>query len=87
MAYHIEFRPAAVRDLRRIPNPFKARLMTAVAALGLTPRPPGCVRLAGGDGFLRIRVGDYRVIYRVEDRRLLVLVVRLGHRKDIYRSL
>jgi len=87
MSYRVEFRPAALRGMRRIPQPFKTRLMTAIAALAETPRPPGCVRLQGPEGFHRVRVGDYRIVYLVEDRVLLICVVRVAHRKDVYRGL
>ncbi len=87
MSYRIEFRPAALREMRRIPKPFNGRLMTAIAALAAMPRPPGCVRLQGTEGYHRIRVGDYRIVYLIEDRALLICVVRLGHRRDVYRGL
>ena len=51
----------------------------------MTPRPPGAIQLTGGDGELRIRVGDYRIIYDVEDDALVVLVLRIGHRGDVYK--
>jgi mRNA interferase RelE/StbE len=85
--YSIEFRPAALRDLQRIPNPYKARLLTAIGALAETPRPPNSVQLKGPDGFHRVRVGDYRIVYLIEDRVLLVCVVRVAHRKDVNRRL
>ena len=87
MSYRIEFRPAALRDMRRIPKPFKARLMAAIAALAQTPRPPRSVRLEGPEGFHRVRVGDYRIVYLIRDRLLLICVVRVAHRKDVYRRL
>jgi mRNA interferase RelE/StbE len=87
MSYRIEFRPAARRELRRIPEPFRKRLATAIVALADTPRPPGSKRLRGPDGFHRVRVGDYRIVYLVEDRVLLICVVRVAHRKDVYRGL
>jgi mRNA interferase RelE/StbE len=87
MSYRIEFRPAALRDMRRIPKPFRVRLMTAIAALAAVPRPPGCVRLQGAEGFHRVRVGDYRIIYLIEDPALLICVVRIGHRREVYRGL
>jgi mRNA interferase RelE/StbE len=87
MAYRIEFRPAALRAMRRLPKPFKARLLTAIAALADAPRPPGSVQLQGPDGFYRVRVGDYRIVYLIEDRVLLICVVRVAHRKDVYRGL
>ncbi|MCD4726205.1 MAG: type II toxin-antitoxin system RelE/ParE family toxin, partial [Pirellulales bacterium] len=54
-------------------------------ALAKNPRPAGAKMLAGPNRFLRVRVGDYRIIYRVEDDRLVVLVVRVGHRREVYR--
>jgi len=57
----------------------------AIEALAVTPRPPGAIQLAGGDGELRIRVGDYRIIYDIEDDALVVLVLRIGHRGDVYK--
>ena len=87
MAYRIEFRPAALRDLKRVPKLVRIRLMTAIAALANTPRPPGSVKLQGPEGFHRIRVGDYRVVYLIRDRILLVCVVRMAHRRDVYRDL
>ena len=87
MAYRIEFRPAALRSMRRIPRPYNRRLMTAIGALAETPRPPGSVRLQGPEGFRRVRVGDYRIIYLIQDQAFLVCVVRVAHRKDVYRRL
>ncbi len=87
MSYRIEFRPAALREMRRVPKPFSGRLLMAISALAETPRPPGCVRLQGPEGFYRVRVGDYRIVYLIEDRALLVCVVRVGHRREVYRGL
>ena len=87
MSYRVEFRPAALREMRRIPRPLNARLMAAISALAEVPRPPGCVRLQGPEGFHRVRVGDYRIVYLIEDRALLVCVVRVGHRREVYRGL
>ena len=87
MSYRIEFRPAALREMRRIPKPFKGRLSAAISSLAETPRPPGSVHLQGPEGFHRVRVGDYRVVYLIEDRMLLICVVRVAHRKDAYRDL
>ncbi len=87
MRYRIEFRPAARKSLGRIPAPFSARIAAAIDSLAEAPRPPGCVRLQGPDGFHRIRVGDYRIVYVVIDRVLVVCVVRIAHRKDVYRGL
>jgi mRNA interferase RelE/StbE len=85
MGYRIEFRPAALREMRRIPKPYNVRLLAAIAALADVPRPPGSVRLQGPEGFYRVRVGDYRIVYLIDQRRLLVCVVRVAHGREVYR--
>lgn len=81
--YRIELRPAAVRALRKLDPQVRRRVQGAIALLAQEPRPPGARALQGRPG-LRVRVGDYRIIYTVEDDVLLVVVVRLGHRRDVY---
>jgi mRNA interferase RelE/StbE len=82
-AYRIELRPAAVRALRKLDPQARRRVQGAIALLAQDPRPPGARALQGRPG-LRVRVGDYRIIYTVENDVLLVVVVRLGHRRDVY---
>jgi len=81
--YRIELRPAAVRALRKLDPQVRRRVQGAIALLAQDPRPPGARALQGRPG-LRVRVGDYRIIYTVDDDVLLVVVVRLGHRRDVY---
>ncbi len=81
--YRIELRPAAVRALRKLDPPVRRRLQGAIALLGQDPRPPAARALKGRPG-LRVRVGDYRIIYTVADDVLLVVVVTLGHRGEVY---
>ncbi|MFT4258810.1 type II toxin-antitoxin system RelE family toxin [Microbacterium sp.] len=83
MAYEIEVRPAALRALKKIDRQDQARIRGAIALLAVDPRPPGAKALRGRPG-LRIRVGDYRIIYTIQDSKLLVVVVALGHRRDVY---
>ncbi len=85
MTYRIDVLPAAVREMRRIHPQMRARVRGAVLKLAANPRPPGAVALKDRPGFLRVRVGDYRVIYSVQDDVLTVVVVRVGHRSDVYR--
>lgn len=85
MSYSVEFTTRAERDFLALGQSDQRRIARKVDALATNPRPPGCRKLSGPDGFYRIRIGDCRVIYRVEDRKLLVLVIRIGHRRDIYR--
>jgi mRNA interferase RelE/StbE len=83
--YRIELRPAAVKALRGIDRQDRARIQGAIALLGEEPRPPGARALQGRPGF-RVRVGAYRIIYTIEDDVLLVVVVTVGHRRDVYRA-
>jgi mRNA interferase RelE/StbE len=83
VSYRIELRPAAIRALKRIDHQDRDRIRGAIALLGKDPRPPGAKALQGRDG-LRVRVGNYRIIYTVQDDVLLVIVVTLGHRRDVY---
>ena len=83
--YRIELRPAAIRALRKIHPKDKERIQGAIALLGQDPRPPKAIALSGRPGY-RVRVGDYRIIYTIQDDVLLVVVVNLGHRRDIYQK-
>jgi mRNA interferase RelE/StbE len=82
-SYRIEVRPAAARALRKVDPQMRARVQGAIALLAEDPRPPSARALRGRPGY-RVRVGDYRIIYTVIDDVLLVVVVTLGHRRDIY---
>ena len=84
--YAIEFAASADKTLARLPLVVQRRIVKAVEALAANPRPAGCIKLADTDNAWRIRVGDYRILYEIHDGRLLVLVIRIGHRKDIYRK-
>ena len=81
--YRIELRPAAVRALRNLDPPVSHRIHGAIAMLAHDPRPPAARALRGRPGY-RVRVGDYRILYAVADDVLLVVVVTLGHRRDVY---
>jgi mRNA interferase RelE/StbE len=83
VTYGIELRPAAVRALKKLDPPVARRIQGAIALLAEDPRPPASRLLRGRPG-VRVRVGDYRIIYMVEDDVLLVVVVTLGHRRDVY---
>ena len=85
--YRVNLTPAAQRALRRLDRPIRSRVLGALTALGADPHPHGAKTLQGGDGLLRVRVGDYRVVYSVHEDQLLVLVVVLGHRSVVYRKL
>jgi mRNA interferase RelE/StbE len=74
----------AEKQLRSAPRADQQRLVTAIRALATTPRPRGCRKLHGYDDVFRIRVGTYRVIYAVHDRQLVVIVLKIGQRQDVY---
>ena len=83
MSYRIELRPAAVRALKKLDPPIRRRIQGAITLLAEDPRPPAARALRGRPG-LRVRVGDYRIVYTVADDVLLIVVVTVGHRRDVY---
>lgn len=86
MAYTVSIVPSAVKALSKLPHPGRERISRKIDLLADDPLPPGAVKLAGVEGdFYRVRTGDYRVLYRVRDDVLMILVVGIGHRKEIYR--
>ncbi len=85
--YRIEVTRDALRALAKLDKPVRRRVQVAIDGLGENPRPSGVIAMQGLRGAYRLRVGNYRVIYTVEDNRLVVLVVDLGHRREIYRDL
>lgn len=82
--YRIEFRPSALRQLRKVDRKAQPRIQGAIALLAQDPRPPASRPLRGRPGH-RLRVGDYRIIYAIDDGVLLIVVVTIGHRRDVYR--
>jgi mRNA interferase RelE/StbE len=85
MTYEVRFTPSAFRDLSRLSSSLQQRIDKRLVALTEDPRPRGCKKLAGKAEHYRIRVGDYRVIYEVQDKVLLVLVLKMGHRRRVHR--
>ena len=86
MSHQIEIGPAARKGLRSLPRPDLVQVDAAIRALAEEPRPHGCVKWTDQEAWrIRIGIGTYRVIYEIDDGRLVVLVVDVGHRRDIYR--
>jgi mRNA interferase RelE/StbE len=83
--YRVELRPAALRDLRKLETSIRRRIGAAIDQLAQTPRPAGVEKLQGQENRYRVRVGEYRVLYEIEDQVLSVLVIRIGHRREVYR--
>jgi mRNA interferase RelE/StbE len=84
--YSVEIARRAIKSIAKLPRQEQQRIRAAIDLLADEPRPPGCVALSGEDSAYRVRVGDYRVVYEVFDKRLVIQVVRVGHRRDVYRS-
>jgi mRNA interferase RelE/StbE len=85
MAYRIVLTPAARRQFRKLAPDVKKRLASMIDRLADEPRPPGVVALSDTKHGYRLRVGDYRVLYEVYEDRLVLLVIRVGHRREVYR--
>ncbi|MBE3068681.1 MAG: type II toxin-antitoxin system RelE/ParE family toxin [Planctomycetes bacterium] len=85
MAYRIVLTAEARRHMLAFPRGVARRVDACIRTLAETPRPPRTRKLKGAADLWRVRVGDYRVIYQIEDGRLLILVIRIGHRRDVYR--
>lgn len=84
-SYRINVRRSALKDLRRIEARAVTRISSAIDRLGVNPRPRGSKRLAGRRDRLRVRVGDYRVLYAVDDDQRVVIVYNILHRREVYR--
>jgi mRNA interferase RelE/StbE len=84
--FRVDLTEAAKRQLETCAPAIQHRLTTAMLRLGADPWPRGAMRLKGPSEIFRIRVGDYRVLYRIFDDRLVVLVIRIGHRREVYRE-
>lgn len=86
MTYGVELEPSAARALRKLDAAARVRVVTAIKLLADEPRPPAATRLVGASGLWRVRTGAYRIVYEIHDQRLHVLVVAVGHRRDVYRK-
>jgi mRNA interferase RelE/StbE len=86
MTYRVTLSPMAARQLRKLDAGARRRIQAALELLAEQPRPPSATRLVGGAGEWRVRTGDYRIVYEIEDDHLLILVLQLGHRREVYQS-
>jgi mRNA interferase RelE/StbE len=86
VSYRVDVRPDAEKFLRKLRDKkLLARLVAAMRALAENPRPSGCKKMQGDENLWRIRVGDHRIVYEIHDKILVVLVVSVGNRRDVYR--
>lgn len=86
MSYEVKFSKGAKKQFRKLPLDVQQRIQTKINDLAIEPRPNGVKKLQGDDNSYRLRVGDYRVIYEVVDNVLIVTVIKIGHRSDIYKD-
>jgi mRNA interferase RelE/StbE len=85
MPYSINFKPAALRQLRKLPKSLQSAIIVAIENLTHNPRPDGCKKLKNSTALYRIRVAvTYRIIYEIQDKNLVILIVKIGHRSNIY---
>lgn len=85
-SYRVEVAPAAARQLRKLDPAARRRVHAAIELLAREPRPPGAKKLVGGEGEWRVRTGTYRIIYEIHDEVLRILVLAIGHRREVYRG-
>ncbi|MGY6587466.1 MAG: type II toxin-antitoxin system RelE family toxin [Wenzhouxiangella sp.] len=84
-SYSIEFRRSVVKDLRCIPSKDIQRILQRIDSLADDPRPPGCEKLSGLERY-RLRQGNYRILYEILDERVLIVVVKIGHRRSVFQG-
>jgi mRNA interferase RelE/StbE len=85
VAYAVDLKPAAARDLRKVPEDARRRIAARIDALATDPRPAGVEALKGEPDCFRLRVGEYRILYQLERKARAVLIARIGHRREVYR--
>jgi mRNA interferase RelE/StbE len=83
-SYSVVIRRSAGKEIEALPTPDRRRVVTRIQALATDPRPVGCEKLSGEEKY-RLRQGDYRILYEITDRELIVTVVKVGNRRDVYR--
>jgi mRNA interferase RelE/StbE len=82
--YSVKITSRAEGELKRLDRPVKNRVVTAILALASNPRPPGCLKVKSAEGVWRIRVGDWRIGYEIDDSLQEVVVIKVGHRSEFY---
>ena len=87
MNYRIEVKRSAAKALKKIPKADRKRIAKKIDSLAESPPNPEITKMKGNNPFHKVRVGDYRIVYEIQENVLLILIVKIGHRKDIYRNL
>ena len=84
-SYRLSIKPSAAKEIEALPKKDRIRVIKRIKDLSENPRPPGCEKLSGNDKY-RVRQGQYRIVYSVSDQELIVLVVKVAHRREVYRG-
>jgi mRNA interferase RelE/StbE len=82
--YKILIKPSAIKELNKIPKKYLPKITDIIQALSIVPRPPGCEKLSAQNAY-RIRQGVYRIVYTIEDDNLIIVIIKVGHRRDVYK--
>ncbi|MEO5331450.1 MAG: type II toxin-antitoxin system RelE/ParE family toxin [Magnetococcus sp. YQC-5] len=85
MVYSIELSKLADRELRKLPRAIQEELGRIIDSLAFNPRPAGCLKMKGQNNIWRIRTGDFRILYTIKEDQLVIIVARIGNRREVYR--
>lgn len=83
-SYRLQIKPSAAKEIETLPPKDRQRVVARIQGLATAPRPPGCEKLSGREQY-RVRQGNYRILYTLDDADLLVVVIKIGHRREVYR--
>ncbi len=86
MSYQVDLTPASVRQIKKLPSDIQQKVVLKLEELALEPRPDKVVKLEGTASLYRVRLGKYRIVYQIQDELLLVTVVKVAHRREVYRA-
>lgn len=87
MRYSVEFRPAVLKSMKRFPKPELRRIKKKIDGLAENLPDPAATKMKGDNPFHKVRTGNYRIVYQIHENRLVILIVKIGHRKDVYKRL
>ncbi len=87
MAYTVEFRPSVWKNIKNVPKKDLVKIKSKIEEISSNLPDPATTKMSGSNEFHKIRIGNYRIIYEIHEDRLVILVIKIGHRKDVYRNL
>ena len=83
-SYNLSFKKSAEKELRRVPKPYLEKILSKIANLAGQPRPTGTQMLRGDEQYYRLRQGDYRIVYEIDDTQRTITIIKIGHRREVY---